>query len=91
MSIFDRLYDPFNVMEDEGEEPEPEEETSLIDGVRDAAAGAAKTAIVNRLPGAGTLFNYSAGSGLDFTPTGQKILMVAAAYGAWRMLSGGGK
>lgn len=50
--------------------------------------GVVKTTLANSLPGAGTLFNYSAGDGLSFTPLGRNILLAAAAYGAWRMLAG---
>lgn len=53
--------------------------------VADQGQDIAQTSIVNQLPGAGTLFNYSAGDGLSFTPLGQKLLLGAAAYGVWRL------
>jgi hypothetical protein len=60
----------------------------LIGRAKDHAETVAKSALINNLPGAGSLFSHDLDAGFSFTPLGRNILLAAAAFGAWRMLNG---
>lgn len=60
----------------------------IFAGVGDAVEGAAKSAAINSLPGAGVLFEYSAKGGFSLTRNGKFAASALAAYALWRVMGG---
>ncbi len=61
---------------------------SIFAGAGEAMQGAAKAAVVNRLPLAGVLYEYSAQDGFSLTRNGKYAASALAAYALWRVLGG---
>ncbi len=55
-------------------------------GASEAARRAARSVMVNNLPGAGTLFTYDLDAGFRLTGLGTALALAGAAYGALRFI-----
>ena len=89
----DWLYDPADLMDSPDEPQEPAEQGGIAgvwNNAKDWAVNegtqAVETNYINKIPGAGVLFNYDSTEGLSFTPAGRVLLMVGAAYGLFRFM-----
>ena len=55
---------------------------------REQAERATKSALVNKMPGAGLLFNHDLDDGFQFTPLGLALAVGLAGYGALKLIGG---